>query len=227
DPAVGEGVVHVARPVRVVRTLLLDRPNHRIPGEDLTQREVRVEAGQPGAMAHRRPNRDLVLSLPAELGPVVVDRGVEGDASFLDQDVHPDGQAAFPSREDHRAGVVLPRPARPRVRHSAPQVHNGGTVDVDGARRAQVVAAVEVLDERLQHGLEALGHRPLDDSAVAQLDTARTRALMRMHTSTSSQPFTEPWSRAVTSCLWSTTNITKVGSRITIVPAHSRGMSVA
>lgn len=112
--------------------------------------------------------------------------GVERQAALLYQEAYADSQYPLRTGKDHRGGVVIPRSMGPRVGDASPEVHNGRAIEIDGAGRAEVVATLEVLDERLEHRLETLGHDALDDCPIRELDTANLQLVVRVqHSQTS------------------------------------------
>ena len=111
-----------------------------------------------------------------------------------------------------------------RVRDTSPEVDDAPAVDVGGASRTDVTTIGEVRDERVHHGPEAPVDEAMDPSAVRQLDRRAGGARRRRH---GHHPLTDPWSRAAMTWRWNTMNTSRVGTRIRIVPALKRGMSVA
>ncbi len=118
------------------RLLLLDRPDHRSPLDDLLEAEHAVQDGEPGAVAEHHARRDRLLAAPRELRPVAGHRRVEVQPSPLREQVGTYADDALGAREDRDDGVLLPRPAAVLVRDAAPQVHDLAPAGEHGDGRA-------------------------------------------------------------------------------------------
>ena len=62
QPAVGGGVVAVGGAGLPHRRLLLERPDHRVPGQRLLEGERGVDVGQAGLVAEQPPHGDVALA---------------------------------------------------------------------------------------------------------------------------------------------------------------------
>ena len=143
---------------------------------------------------------DALLAVGGELRPIARDRRLHVELAAVDQHEQAQGDEAFGAGEDHLQGVALPWPSRLRVGDPAPQVDDRLAVAAHRERRAKLAAVAQVLDEHVAHGLEAVGHVAVDQHLVRTGDR---------HVSL--QPFTEPWSSAVTNWRWKIRKTTSVG----------------
>jgi hypothetical protein len=88
-----------------------------------------------------------------------------------------------------------------------------------GTGSPQITTLQEVCTERVYDRPVPLVDETLDAPTIRELDPYIRH--------TAAHPLTEPWSSAVMIWRWNMMKMTRVGSRISIVPAHSRGILVA
>ena len=206
------------------RPLGLDRVDNGVPGEDVCARKVDVQGRQSGPVTHRLANGHRRLVGRGELWPVAGDRRIEIESSLLREQVDTHRHQALRTGEDHSGGIAAPRARGPGVGNAAPEVDQRATAHVHGAARPDVSTLDEVRDEGIHHGAVPRVHEPLDPTAVLEPDAFRHRVRQRCWVR---HPFTDPWRSAAITWRWKRMKTTRVGRRITIVPAHSSGMSVA
>ncbi len=137
------------------RLLGLDRPDHRGPGGDLLEGELRVQGRDARAVAEDHPGGDLLLAVARELGPVAGDRGVQVEPALLGEQVGTDAHRALGAGEHRDEGVLRPGPAGALVGGAAPQLDHLAAAGVDGDGGAQFGELGEVAREDVGDGAEA------------------------------------------------------------------------
>ena len=132
-----------------------EQPGDLLPVVVVLDADRHGQAGEPGLVAHDRPDRDLGLAARRELGPVARDRRVRVKLAPVDQQVR--------AQRGHRLGrgphvgervlaataVVRPGSAQPAHRFTT-----GSPPADDGHARPDLGAFGEVVGERLPHRLE-------------------------------------------------------------------------
>ena len=134
--------------------LLLERTDHRIPGQRLLQGEHGVDVGQAGLVAQEPPDRDGALAGRLELRPVLSNRCVDVEVAALGEEVGAGCGGALGGGEHELQRVFGVRGAGLAIRQPAPEVDDLATAHVHGRRGADLAVLLEVGAERLGHPLE-------------------------------------------------------------------------
>ena len=160
--ALGDRVVPGPRP---------RRPPGRLRGEPFDARlpvvqhgrvlERRIEAREAGGMAHHVGDRDRLLAVLRELGPVGRDRRREVDLAPVGEHQHAERSHGLGRRVHVDDRVALPGTAV-RIRIPGPEVHDELAVPGHGHAGALLEALVEVGRESVPHALEARLHESMD-----------------------------------------------------------------
>ena len=162
EPAVCERVIAVGAARHPHRLLCGERGDDGVHGDDVVERQRRVDVRQPALVAQQLRDRDRLLALRRELRPVRGDGGVVVDLARLDELGHTGRGSTLRRREHELERVLVPRPAGRPVGYAGPDVDLAVAVDVQRERRAELPVVVEVGAERIGHLPVAVLHRAVD-----------------------------------------------------------------
>ena len=113
---------------------------------------------------------------------------------------------------------------RDPIGQPSPEIDDPPTGHIYGTGSPQITTLQEVCTERVYDRPVPLVGEALDAPTIRELDphTRHTAAPGLL-----AHPLTAPWSSAKMIWRWKITKMTRVGTRISIVPAHRRGISFA
>jgi hypothetical protein len=171
EPAVGPAVVPVGGARLPHRPLGRQRGRHRVPGQQVIQRDGVVDDRQPGPVRQQPANGDACLARRRELGPVGGHRLIQVELAPLREQVRAGRRGGLGRRVHQLQRVPGPGPAGRGIGQAAPQVDHLAAVPVHADRRPHVTAALEVSAERLPDPLEAWLHIPFDRCHDTDLTT--------------------------------------------------------
>jgi hypothetical protein len=136
------------------RLLLRQQPCHLAPVVDRLDRDLLRDGAEPGLVREQPAHRQLALAALRELRPVARDGRVEVERALVHEAVRGDRRDALGRRVDVRERVALPGLRALRVHEARPEIHHRLAFEREAERGADLVAAFELLGERVAHARE-------------------------------------------------------------------------